>query len=325
MRPPPHLARWLLLLPFVLLAALLLAYAVFTRHVPWEVPAHHRPPEAWTHPSVPGQGGLWVKALGVSGYEVSDGSTTLLLDPTPTRPAPFELLAGPLHPDEALGAAWCPRADALLVNHAHHDHALDVPAIARRTGALVVGSQNLVNLALSRGVPGARTRAVHGGEDFTVGTFRVRVRKGRHTHIAGMSNPMSGVIPPDAGPLWFWQYALDDALGYHLESTTNGAKLWFHPTSTWAPGELEGLEAETLVVGVTGEPQTVEKVRGLMSESRARRVLPTHFDNFFQPLSRGLALMPGLDLDAARSLFLAEAPGVEWGVVPAGERVFLPR
>ena len=325
MRLHSRLARWLLLLPPALLAALLLAYAVYTRHVPWEVPAHHRPPREWTHPSVAGQGGLWVRALGVSGYEVSDGSTTLLLDPTPTRPPPFALLAGPLQPDEQLGAAWCPRADALLVNHAHHDHALDVPAIARRTGALVVGTQNVVNLARSRGVPEARTRAVRHGDDFTVGTFRVRVRGSRHTHIAGVSNPMSGVIPPDAGPLWFWQYALDGALGYHLESTVTGAKMWFHPTSTWSPGELAGLEAETLVVGVTGEPQTAEKVRGLLSESRARRVLPTHFDNFFQPLARGLALMPGLDLDAARGLFLAEAPGVEWGVVPAGERAFLPR
>jgi len=324
-RSLPRPARWLLLLPLAALALLLLAYALFTRHVPWKVPAQHRPPEAWTRPLVAGQGGLWVRALGVSGYEVSDGSTTLLLDPTPTRPAPFELLAGPLSPDEQLGAAWCPRADALLVNHAHHDHALDVPAIARRTGALVVGSQNVVNLALSRGVQPVKTRVARHGDDFTVGTFRVHVRKGHHTDIAGISNPMSGVIPPNAGKLWFWQYALDDTLGYHLESTTNGAKLWFHPTSTWSPGELAGLEAETLVVGVTGEPQTAEKVRGLMSESRARRVLPTHFDNFFQPLQRGLALMPGLDLDAARALFLAEAPGVEWGVVPAGERVFLPR
>ena len=43
MRPLPRPARWLLLLPVAALALLLLAYALFTRHVPWEVPAHHRP------------------------------------------------------------------------------------------------------------------------------------------------------------------------------------------------------------------------------------------------------------------------------------------
>ena len=308
------------LLPLLLVGAFLL----YARHVPWTVPSHHRAPAHWSPTAAPGQPGLWIRALGVSGYEVTDGSTTLLLDPTPTRPAPLQLLGGPLAPDEALGATWCPRADAVLVNHTHHDHALDVPAIAKRTGALVVGSQNTVNLALSRGVPASAVRVVKGGDRLTVGTFRVQVRRGHHTDIAGISQPMGGTVAKDAGPLWFWQYALDETLAYHLESTTTGATLWFHPASTWSPGELEGLTADTLVMGVTGERMDPRKVKGVLAEARPARVLPTHFDNFFQPLERGLALMPGLDLDEARTLFLAEDARLEWGVLPAGEKAWLP-
>ena len=48
-------------------------------------------------------------------------------------------------------------------------------------------------------------RVVKPGDHLTLGTFTVDVRSSRHTDIAGISQPMSGVIPPDAGSLWFWQ------------------------------------------------------------------------------------------------------------------------
>lgn len=316
------LRRRLVVSVAALLALPALAVVVFlaaVRHVPWTIPDAHRGPAALRTPRADG---LSLRYLGVSGYEVSDGATTILLDPTPTRPPPLALLSGPLAPDEALGAKECPRADAILVNHTHHDHALDVPPIALRTGALVVGSQSTVNLARSRGVPEEKTRLVKPGDHFTIGTFTIDVRGTRHADLAGLSHPMGGVVAPSAGPLWFFEYALDDTLFYRLEA--NGASLWFHPTSTFAEGELGSPAAPTLIVGVTGEAQTRQKVDGLLAEAKPRRVLPTHYDNFFQPWSKGLAKMPGLDLDAAKALFTAADPTLDWVVLDQGERVWLP-
>lgn len=309
----------------VLLAvvAFIVAFLVWSRHVAFVVAEADRPPPALRAPADLSDGGLSLRFLGVSGYEVSDGVTTVLLDPTPTRPPPLSLLF-PLDPDEALGAKECPKADLILVNHTHHDHALDVPAIARRTGALVAGSQNTVNLARSRGVPEAKTRVVKAGERFTVGTFTIDVGRSRHTRIAGMSEPMSGSVPVDAGRLWFWQYALDETLFFRLEA--NGTSVWWHPTSTWADGEIPSTAppAGTLIVGVTGESQTAEKARGLLGATRAKYVLPTHYDNFFQPWEKGLGLMPGLDLPAARRAFEAVDAGTTWVVLDQGERIVLP-
>lgn len=311
--------RVLLATPFALLAVLVVAFFLYARHVPWTVPAAHRPPASWSQAT---DGGLSVRFLGVSGYEVSDGTTTVLLDPTPTRPSPAALLTGPVDADEQLGARWCPKADVILVNHAHYDHALDVPAIARRTGALVVGTPSAVNLALARGVPAAQTRVVELGDRFTVGTFTIDVRSSRHTDIAGISEPMSGTLSPDAGALWFWQYVMDGALAYRLEA--GGTSVWFHPTSTFERGEVGTPGATTLIVGVTGEKQTEAKVKGLLAEAQPRRVLPTHYDNFFQPVEQGLARMPGLDLDEVKALFLAADPKLEWGVLDLGETIYLP-
>jgi L-ascorbate metabolism protein UlaG (beta-lactamase superfamily) len=295
-------------------------FLVAVRHQPWAVPESERGPASLRTPT---DGGLSLRFLGISGYEVSDGVTTVLLDPTPSRPPPLALL-GPLEPDEALGAKECPKADLILINHTHHDHSLDVGAIAKRTGALVVGSQSTVNLARSRGVPESQTRVVHAGDTLTMGGFRVEVGRSRHTRIAGVEQPMSGLVSTDAGKLWFWQFALDEALFYRLEA--NGTSIWYHPTSTWAEGEIAagGPGARTLIVGVTGEPQTTEKARGLLSAVRPRLVLPTHYDNFFQPWEKGLALMPGLDLPAARAAFDGLDAGTQWAVLDQGERIWLP-
>src|SRR5262245_52722759 len=87
-------------------------FATFVlRHRPWSVP------EAWRAPAPPAvgsTGGLWVRYLGVTGYEVTDGTTTLLLDPTFTRPAGAELLR-PLEVDADLVAKNVTRADFVLV------------------------------------------------------------------------------------------------------------------------------------------------------------------------------------------------------------------
>ena len=296
---------------------LLGGWLIRTRHVPHEIPAEHRPPASWSQPGP----GLTLRSLGIAGFEISDGETTVLLDPTVTRPDTLALISGPIDADPALGEKWCPSADLILVDHVHYDHALDVGAIASRTGALVVGSQNVVNLAMSRGVAADHTRLTHAGDRFTVGAFTIDVVESRHADTP-FSREKGAPIPIDAGPLWFWQYRLDEAFAYRLSA--HGVSVWFHPTSTFEPGELGGLTAETLITGVTGEPLTVARVSSLLAESGARRVLPTHFDNFFQPLELGLALMPSLDLDGARRLYLGVDPTIEWGVLDYDQRITLP-
>jgi len=132
---------------------------------------------------------------------------------------------------------------------------------------------------------------------------------------------MSGVIPKDAGELWFFNYTLDGSLSYRIRS--GSSSLWFHPASTYQAGELGGLKADTLICGVNGEPMDLAKAHGLLQESGARLVIPSHFDNFFQPFDAGLALFPGIDLSEARSLFRAVRPKVAWWVLDYNQEVWL--
>lgn len=301
-----RLAAFLVSLP-VLLA---LFASVRFRHIPFVPPAGEAPGPA---------GALKLTYQGITGYELTDGKTTILLDPAVTRPDLLGLFTSRLRPDEAFAAKTFPRADFILLDHAHYDHAADAPAIALRTGATIVGSRSACNLALSRGVPASRVRMAIPGERMKLGTFTVDIRASRHVDLLGVRNLMTGVIPPNAGPLWFWQYVQDAALAYRLEA--GGSAVWFHPTSTYRAGEIAGLPASTLIMGTNGEPLTAQKMTLALADAKPKLILPTHWDNLFQPLEKGPALMPGLDLGAAR----ATAGATPWLVQGYGQTIVLPR
>ncbi len=86
--------------------------------------------------------------LGTAGWEISDGTTVILIDPyvsrifgpQPPGRTPYARTAGdtrPLYgwddvatPDVAAIDEHVQRADFVLVTHTHYDHVLDVPHIA---------------------------------------------------------------------------------------------------------------------------------------------------------------------------------------------------
>ena len=101
--------------------------------------------------------GLELEWLGVAGYRLSYEGTTVLVDPYVSRvPIRAVLLRRPTLPDAALLDRYVARADAVLIGHTHWDHAVDAPAIARRDGATVYGSDSLARLMALHGLsPGA--------------------------------------------------------------------------------------------------------------------------------------------------------------------------
>lgn len=265
--------------------------------------------------------GLSIVYHGVSCYEISDGTTTLLTDPGLTRFTLGRLLAGPIAADPRL-AERIPQADFILINHAHYDHILDVGPVAQRTGATVLGSASALNIARSQGVPAHRLRQIFPGQELELGSFVVQVHGTQHTDIMGRENPMAGTSPflPGNPPRWFFDYKQDANFVFHLRSAEGS--LWFHPTAVLKPELFTGA-ADILVLGMAElEP---ERIGEFLRLSGARVMVPTHFDNFLQPLSRGLALLPTVDLRAAERAVKAHTPPVSFVVLDYGARYALPR
>jgi L-ascorbate metabolism protein UlaG (beta-lactamase superfamily) len=237
--------------------------------------------------------------LGVAGWQISDGTHVVLVDPYFSRPS---LDGAPLVPDEDAIAARAPsRADLILVGHSHFDHALDVPAVARRTGAEVLGSESTIHLARASGVPADRLIAVKGGEDYQFDGFSVRVIPSLHSAI-DHKHAADGAktIPADVKlPMPAAGYVEGGTFAYLVRM--GGHEVFVLSTANFIERELEGLRPDAAIVAV-GLRQEVhdyscrlERVLG-----HPPLVLASHFDAFRDP--QGESSLAGLGAEARADL-----------------------
>ena len=245
--------------------------------------------------------------LGVAGWQLTDGTHTILLDPYFTRP---DLSAGEsalLVPDELAIARHAPaRADLILVGHSHFDHLLDVPAVARRTGAQVLGTESTARVALAAGLPADRVIPVKGGEDYQFDGFSVRVIPSLHSalgdkHILGGNS----VIPEGITlPMKREAYAEGGTLAFLVR--LSGREVLLLGTANFIERELEGVHPAAAVVAV-GLREEIHRyscrLMGVLEQPPL--VVATHFDAWQKPL--GASSQANLEEDARADL--ARFPG----------------
>ncbi|MBZ5623013.1 MAG: MBL fold metallo-hydrolase [Acidobacteriia bacterium] len=132
------------------------------------------------------QGGLQLSYLGTAGWEITDGKIAILVDPYLTRaklrtpnddvaphdPRPTVTANDVVEPDVTAIDAHIKRADFILITHTHPDHALDMPYIARKTGAIVIGTESTANLARASGVPDRQLRSSRAARTCSLTGFR---------------------------------------------------------------------------------------------------------------------------------------------------------
>jgi len=132
--------------------------------------------------------------FGAAGWKITDGNVVVLIDPWPSRLK----YGGGGHPDDdrpdfaRTDLAWSDttlidslitEADFILVHHGHFDHLGDVPYIARKTGAKVIGTETTIMILRAYGIPNDQLYAVGGGEDYQFDDFSVRVVPGIHSAL----------------------------------------------------------------------------------------------------------------------------------------------
>src|SRR3954447_7900696 len=142
--------------------------------------------------------GLDIEWLGVAGYRLSYEGVTLFVDPYVSRvPLRAMLSRRPALPDPARVERYLSAPGdvaGVLVGHTHFDHAVDVPAVARRHGCRAYGSASLVRLMALHGL-GGQAVEVEPGEPYELGPFVVRFVRSRHSKL------ILGRRVPFAGPL----------------------------------------------------------------------------------------------------------------------------
>jgi L-ascorbate metabolism protein UlaG (beta-lactamase superfamily) len=249
----------------------------------------------------PGQVAL--KYLGTAGWEITDGTTIILIDPYLSRingpPPPgfgsVHPVAGDTRrsytwtdiatPDIAAIDAHIQRADFVLVTHTHFDHVLDVPHIALKTHAAVIGTESTENVMRAYGVPEEQLLTVRGGEDYQFPGFSLKVIPSIHSPLDHKHYFSSATAPPGMkAPLTLEQiHPEGGTLAYLIRFP--GHQILAFGGMNYIEREIAGLEPDVVLVGAGASRKEIYDYSGRLMRALhyPALVLPTHWDNFLAP------------------------------------------
>ena len=263
-----------------------------------------------------GEGSRRLRYLGTAGFLLESPDQTLVLDPYLSRPGLWTSLFGRLVPDEALLQREIPTADAVLVGHSHHDHALDAPALCRLTGAKLLGSASTLNIGRAYGLPESQMREVVPHRAEACGTLQATAIPSLHGKAILGRIPLPGTIdrppawPPRItdlrhGPVYLWHLDLGDTRILHVDS------------ADFRADELKNTRADILCLCAIGRHYRPGYTREILALTGAKMVIPCHWDDFTTPWGAPVRQLPGVDLDG----FVREihAAGAEVQLLGLGE------
>ena len=245
-------------------------------------------------------GSLSITFYGVSTLLFDDGRNQLLVDGFFSRPDLWTTAFKPIGPaadlrerTEALGLR---EPLAVLVAHAHHDHALDAPAIAARTGAVLVGGVSTIHLGQAAS-PVPRTCQVVDGADLAFGPYGVKVFKVPHGDTGWiLGKLLHGVTPKSLTlPARFWR--MKDTENFSFLVTHGRHAVLVHPSASYIPDQFAHTQASLVLLGMglVGK-QPRKKVAAYWREVgeavKATTVAPIHWDAFTRPINAPLKPTP---------------------------------
>jgi L-ascorbate metabolism protein UlaG (beta-lactamase superfamily) len=253
-----------------------------------------------------------VRWLGVAGFTLTSGDTTLAHDPYLSRPGMLRTLFRRYVPDaEVLGRFLGPESPApelartrlFLVGHSHFDHLGDVPWLAARTPGGVIGSATTVAIARGYGLAPDEAEVENPGAVLERGAFTVRVFASRHAKVLMGRVPLEGELtePPEA-PIRATAFVLGDARGYLVTERAGGARVVLLSSAAVDPAALAALGAEFAPVDLllpASQGRDADYARLLVEALRPRLVVPHHFDDFFVPIDDPEAGAPSDEEDLA--------------------------
>jgi len=242
-------------------------------------------------------GALTVRWTGTSTLVFSDGATTWMTDGWFSRPGPIQLFFGEIEPDldaiaRGLAANEVEKAAAVFPVHSHYDHAMDAPEVARRTGAVLLGSESTANIGRGWKLPESQIRVVRDREPIEVGAFTLTPIESRHFQFPdptmrerALGDPE--ITEPLVPPVGAFEYKLGKAYVLHVA----------HPRGTFLvvgsggfiEGGLAGFEADIVFLGTGGiGSQTVDYRetywRETIGHARPSKIIPVHWDSLTGPI-----------------------------------------
>lgn len=286
-----------------------------------------------------------VTYMGNTNLLISDGETSILTDGWFTRPSTLDVAVGVVEPDmdaitDGMARGGVGTLAAVIPVHSHFDHAMDSPEVARRTGAVLVGSESTANIGRGWGLEEDQIRVVKDRDQLQFGDFTVTMILSKHFAFpnaamrdAALDEPViSEPLVPPVGALDYKEGGSYSLLISHPLGT-----LLLQGSAGFLPGGLDGVKADIVALGVGGvaaQSATYQEdywdhvVRAV----QPRKVFAVHWDSLTDPL-RDEPVMPNLlwsrvldfqgEAGVAYALDHAARDGIEGALFPMWEEVTL--
>ncbi len=293
------------------LLALLLLVALAVAALMWMLqhPPSMQPYAGLVWDSKPAATPLRVTFLGVATLLFDDGETAILTDGFFSRPDRMQSLLVKVEPDmDAIGRglqragmalqgqATAPgrpgRVAAVITMHSHYDHAMDAPEVARRTGALLLGSSSTANVGRGWGLPESQIRVATLGQPMQFGRFTVTLYPGQHAPTGFTGGEISEPLKPPVRAS-----AYKEGQSYTMLLQHDSRSLLVTGSAGFVPGALRGVHADVVLMGIGAlgarpDAYRADYWREVVATVGAKRVIPIHWDDFWLPSDQPMQPIP---------------------------------
>jgi L-ascorbate metabolism protein UlaG (beta-lactamase superfamily) len=151
-------------------------------------------PTAIGGPSPQGADMLTVRWLGCANHEIAFRDNVVLLDAWFDR--------GPRNRPLGFGPDDVERANVIINGHAHFDHIADIPGIARRTGATVLGAPISTGYIRTQGISDDQMMPTAGGEHLEFDGFTIDAILAHHSILPqDVLEKLAPALAADMSPL----------------------------------------------------------------------------------------------------------------------------
>ncbi|WP_394846893.1 MBL fold metallo-hydrolase [Pendulispora brunnea] len=246
--------------------------------------------------------GLELEWLGTAGYRLSYEQHTLFIDPYLSRvPLRTVLRREPALPDEPLlermlgGISG--KVAGVLVGHCHFDHALDVPAIAKRFRTQAYGSTSLVRLMELHRL-GESAVSVEPHRSYELGPFTVTFIPSVHSKLVlGYRVPFEGELTCEhLDALSPGAYKCGQTWGIRVEVA--GTSFYHQGSANLIDDEIPRRGVDIFLAGIAGRRFTRDYWSRILGRLDPKVVVPSHFDDFFRPLGAPFGFSTNVNLAA---------------------------
>lgn len=218
---------------------------------------------------------LLFKWLGVAGIELQFNQTTLIFDPFFSRPPLSKIFFGKIEPNPSAIEGKISNCDHIFITHAHYDHLMDVPIIAKKTAAQVYGSLNTCGLLERVGVHSNQIHPLSVGSKIQLDSIEIEIYPAQHLPVPGFK---PGKLPSGLTfPQRMIDYRMDEHFSFLME--TGNIRIL-----NWSSSQADNVPTANILF--LNCISSLKFLKQIIKQADPKLVIPIHWDDFFQPITK---------------------------------------